>query len=264
MAHSTDPGETITITTAAWLATAQLACDAAGHWRGGSKWLVREVRDLDPAFAHRWLAAHGDPRAVAALAREVLARAGGPLFDGYRVTGDSPAKIGIVVRPERAEDCETVAAAHVAAWRAGYAHILPGEFLDGLDAAVWAQRRRQRFDHPTVGEVTLVADLDGKVVGHITFGMCRTQPDLSVGEIWACYVHPDHWGNGVGGELLRTALAVMPYPQVQLWVLRDNHRARGFYEHHEFRPDGAVAQHQLNGLEDEFPKLRLTLHGTAS
>jgi hypothetical protein len=73
-----------------WQATADLALDVARHWRGRGKWLVRELRDLDPEFAHRWLVAQHRPRAIAQLAREVLDRAGGPLFEGYHVAGTRP------------------------------------------------------------------------------------------------------------------------------------------------------------------------------
>ncbi len=83
IAHSRDAGETAALTAELWLATARLACDAAGHWRGGGKWIVRELRDQDPVFAERWGAAAGDRAAVVSLAEEVLDSAGGPLFDGY-------------------------------------------------------------------------------------------------------------------------------------------------------------------------------------
>ncbi|MEV6598829.1 hypothetical protein AB0M36_18495 [Actinoplanes sp. NPDC051346] len=61
--------------------TAKAALAFAGHWVSGGKWLLRELRELDPGLATRWLAARDDPAPIAA---EVLARSGGPLFDGYR------------------------------------------------------------------------------------------------------------------------------------------------------------------------------------
>ena len=90
LVHSTDPGETAVIAADAWQATADLALDGARHWRGRGKWLVRELRDLDPAFAHRWLVARHRPEAILALAREVLQTVGGPLFEGYHVPGTRP------------------------------------------------------------------------------------------------------------------------------------------------------------------------------
>jgi hypothetical protein len=92
LVHSTDPGETAAVAAAAWLAAAQLACDCARHWRGTGKWVVRELRHLDAAFADRWLEARADPRAVAELARQVLAQAGGALFEGYRASGTVPSQ----------------------------------------------------------------------------------------------------------------------------------------------------------------------------
>jgi hypothetical protein len=90
LTHAIDPGERIVIAAALWTASAQQALALAGHWTGTSKWLLRELRDLDAGLAERWLAAHGDPHAVAEVAREVLDSAGGPLFDGYHVAGSRP------------------------------------------------------------------------------------------------------------------------------------------------------------------------------
>jgi hypothetical protein len=91
LAHSVDEGETVVLVTSVWLAAADLACAIAGHWAGRGKWTLRELRDLDGEFARRWLAAHGDRLAVAAVANEVLDSSGGPLFAGYRAGGELPA-----------------------------------------------------------------------------------------------------------------------------------------------------------------------------
>jgi hypothetical protein len=57
------------------------ALSFGGRWVSGGKWLLRELREYDPELAERWLAARDDP---APPARQVLASAGGPLFDGHR------------------------------------------------------------------------------------------------------------------------------------------------------------------------------------
>jgi hypothetical protein len=80
-AHVTDPGERVVIGSALWTETAQAALAFGGRWISGGKWLLRELREFDPGLADRWLAARDDPEP---LARQVLASAGGPLFDGYR------------------------------------------------------------------------------------------------------------------------------------------------------------------------------------
>jgi hypothetical protein len=79
--HATDPGERTVIAATLWFEVAQAALAFAGRWLSGGKWLLRELRELDQSFAASWLVARDDP---APLAERVLARAGGPLFDGYR------------------------------------------------------------------------------------------------------------------------------------------------------------------------------------
>lgn len=99
LTHATDPAERIVIGAAAWTAVAEEALALADHWTGGGKWLLRELRDLDAAFAGRWVAAHGDADATASLVRRVLDAHGGPLFDGYHVAGQRPADGGRPAEP---------------------------------------------------------------------------------------------------------------------------------------------------------------------
>jgi hypothetical protein len=79
--HVTDAGERSVIATTVWIETARAALAFGGRWLSSGKWLLRELREFDPEPATRWLAARDDP---APVATEVLAGAGGPLFDGYR------------------------------------------------------------------------------------------------------------------------------------------------------------------------------------
>jgi len=88
LVHATDPAERTVIAAATWTSVAERALALAEHWTGGGKWLLRELRDLDEEFTRRWLDAHGHPERIAALVRQVLDLHGGPLFEGYRVTGE--------------------------------------------------------------------------------------------------------------------------------------------------------------------------------
>ncbi|MEJ3741724.1 nucleotidyltransferase domain-containing protein [Actinomycetes bacterium KLBMP 9797] len=95
LTHAWDPGERTVVAATAWTAAAQQALMLGGHWVGGGKWLLRELRDMDNDLAARWLAAHGDAEAVAVFVREVLDRAGGPLFAGYHARGERPARVSV-------------------------------------------------------------------------------------------------------------------------------------------------------------------------
>ncbi|MFI5891410.1 nucleotidyltransferase domain-containing protein [Actinoplanes sp. NPDC051513] len=79
--HAGDAGERTVIAAALWTEAGRAAPAFAGRWISGGKWLLRELRELDPPLAARWLAARDDP---AGFATEILERAGGPLFEGYR------------------------------------------------------------------------------------------------------------------------------------------------------------------------------------
>jgi GNAT superfamily N-acetyltransferase len=46
-------------------------------------------------------------------------------------------------------------------------------------------------------------------------------------------VRPERWGHGLARRAVERATGVR-----RLWVLRENHRARGFYDHLGWRPSG--------------------------
>jgi ribosomal protein S18 acetylase RimI-like enzyme len=64
-----------------------------------------------------------------------------------------------------------------------------------------------------------------------------------VGELYAIYVHPTAWDQGIGRLLITTgegALRELGYGAAILWVLGTNQRARDFYEAAGWRADGAT------------------------
>jgi Nucleotidyltransferase domain len=71
---------------------ARLHLILVGAWQGNGKWLLRELREADPPFADRWVAAvdadrAGEPAPLERLALDVLEASGGRLFDGYYSSG---------------------------------------------------------------------------------------------------------------------------------------------------------------------------------
>ncbi|MFF5081456.1 nucleotidyltransferase domain-containing protein [Actinoplanes sp. NPDC000266] len=80
LGHATDPGERLVIAATVWTEAARACLAFAGRWISQGKWLLRELRELDPGLAERWLAARDEP---AAFTAEVLDRNGGPLFEGF-------------------------------------------------------------------------------------------------------------------------------------------------------------------------------------
>jgi ribosomal protein S18 acetylase RimI-like enzyme len=165
------------------------------------------------------------------------------------------------IRPLAESDVDAVAEVHVRTWRCAYAGIVPAPVLAALDPAVFAERRRTRPAPP--GAVTLVAEDDGTVVGFVSYGPYRrdqgAQYDPAAGELYAVYVDPACQGTGAGRRLVtaaREGLRAAGYPEMRLWVLAENHAARGFYEHLGLAPDGEQQRYTPRGSTAELPELR--------
>lgn len=161
------------------------------------------------------------------------------------------------IRPLTEADIDQAAAVHVRGWQIGYAGIVPDVYLAGLDPAARAQGYRER------GAPRVVAETHGRIAGIADFGPYRPDndegSDSRMGELYAIYVDPDHWGEGVGGALIdavKATLAADGFADMRLWVLTDNRRARRFYERHGMRPDGATQSWTPRGSTTELPELR--------
>ena len=164
------------------------------------------------------------------------------------------------IRPITDADIDAVAGIHVRSWQAGYAGIVPADYLAAMDPAVFAERRRLRARQP--GTQTLVAALDGEVIGFASFGPYRATPgevDPRMGELYAIYVDPQRWRAGAGRRLIEAAKAALTeagFPDMRLWVFTDNDRARRFYERAGLRPDGETHFYTPGDTGVQLPELR--------
>lgn len=106
------------------------------------------------------------------------------------------------------------------------------------DTAPWFEKKWMTW-HADPEIFTHVATENGAVVGFSTFGRVKTRPcfDQGVvpkfgGEIYAIYVHPDHFRKGIGRALFKAAcesLSAQKINSLLLWVLKKNKRACGLY-----------------------------------
>ncbi|MFE6840971.1 GNAT family N-acetyltransferase [Streptomyces sp. NPDC057705] len=149
------------------------------------------------------------------------------------------------VREMDGADIEAVSTIRVRGWQAAYAGIVPRTYLDAMSVEDDAGRRRQWFSQRGRESKDLVAVGDRGPVGWICFGPCRGRlPGARrVGEVYALYVSPELIGRGIGRILLSEAHARMQdqgFEASALWVLRDNERARRFYERAGYQADGTT------------------------
>lgn len=161
----------------------------------------------------------------------------------------------VVIRSASAADAAQVAGVQRESWRAAYDGIIAREIIDEVMMPDEGARVRQTFLTRPWQRMIAAVDERAGVVGYASFG-----PEVDVlgapwphpptkggeagqvGELYALYVHPDWWSTGTGRALMDRVLARTrraAYPEIVLWVLEGNARARRFYQRAGFAPDGA-------------------------
>jgi len=139
----------------------------------------------------------------------------------------------ITLRPAVPFDAEGIARVHVQAWRETYAGIMPDERLAALSVAERTQRWRDIMALPAPDAALFVAFNGPALVG---FGHCGRQrsPQLAyAGEFTAIYVLKEVQRTGVGRGLMMSMkehLQGCGIASASLWVVKENARARAFYE----------------------------------
>ena len=137
-------------------------------------------------------------------------------------------------RPATLRDAKAIAQVHTTAALEAYRGLVPDDQLKSMSSvekrqAYW--REAIEFCEP---QVQVAVDGD-KIVGFVGFDRSRDPKTRStVGEIWAIYVSPAHWNQGVGLALwdgARDGLKEEGCTQVTMWVLLGNARALQFAEH---------------------------------
>ncbi|HEX6221443.1 MAG TPA: GNAT family N-acetyltransferase [Acidimicrobiia bacterium] len=142
------------------------------------------------------------------------------------------------------DDAEALADVHITAWQKAYERIFPPEFLAGLDR----DRRAKWWRDQLEGGARV------PVAGTPAVGFCFAgdADDEGWGEIYAIYVHPDRWGDGLGYRLLQAGMSQLHdlgHERALLWVLRDNHRARRFYERQGWRVGKPIRVEEIGGAQ---------------
>lgn len=144
----------------------------------------------------------------------------------------------VQIRDAAPDDASAMGYLHVASWREAYAGLLPDAMLADLSVAARVEMWRMILGAPAAHGVVsvLIAEDAGALVG---LASCGRQRDSSLkefgfdGEISAVYLLQSHQRAGLGRRLMARmgmALAAQGLSAASVWVLRENIRARAFYE----------------------------------
>jgi ribosomal protein S18 acetylase RimI-like enzyme len=138
----------------------------------------------------------------------------------------------LVIFPAGPTDAEDLARVHVTAWRETYRGLLSDAFLARMSEPGFTRRFGRDLANPE-GAVTLAAAGRYGLVGYAQGGRSR-RGEAGEAEIATLYLLRQAQGQGLGARLMAEmarALAARGATSLMISVLRDNIRARGFYEH---------------------------------
>ncbi len=121
---------------------------------------------------------------------------------------------------------------HWKAWHVAYPGLVSQRYLDAMTLEKCEKMAYSWLDN------LIVAKEKGRVIGFVGYGD-RGDEAPDIGEIFALYVLSEYYGKGVAQQLMKAGLQHLAnYPQICLWVLKENKRAIRFYEKCGFVPTG--------------------------
>ena len=113
-------------------------------------------------------------------------------------------------------------------WKIAYKGIIDDEYLKNLDYKDKEKSIREKYQK----QKSIVLDEEGIVKGYSRFGENRDE-EKDLGELYALYVEADERGKKIGEKLLRKTASILKergYKEMVIWCLKENKKARKFYE----------------------------------
>lgn len=123
----------------------------------------------------------------------------------------------------------------IAAWRSGFRGILDDSIIEKYMEFPGVKTMFAQILASGIGTMYL-AQFDGQPMGLLYW-----LEEDSNARIEALLTIPEAWGKGVGAALLERAMddaKAAGCASLHVWPFAKNHRARRFYEKHNFRPTG--------------------------
>lgn len=135
------------------------------------------------------------------------------------------------IRKGTLDDVNDISRIHALSWKSAYKGIVPQKYLDELKEDFWVHTFTSWLQDNTVAVMVIIDD--ERPVGVAVCGRSRDKALPDWGEIVSIYLLPEYINRGYGSSLFESVLQDMKqsgYRDTYLWVLKDNQRARRFYE----------------------------------
>lgn len=166
------------------------------------------------------------------------------------------------VRPATQHDAKAIAEIQAGASQAAFKALFPGEPMPEFDSLKKSQAFWKEAIEYAEPQVQVAID-GGEIVGFVGYDRSRDpKTPATMGEIWAIYALPSHWGKGVGLALwdaAREGLIDEGCTKVSAWVPLGYERALRFHDMAGFKremttiktvPMGAVKVEEIRFKRD--------------
>ena len=144
----------------------------------------------------------------------------------------------VTVRRATVDDAALIAQVRIDIWRATYRGMIPDAYLDGMKVEDSTRMWTRVLDAASDAACTFVAEVEGELVGFAA-GITLAERKLDFdAELTALYVLPSAQRVGIGRRLLTEVAATLGAagaPNMLVWVLAQNGKARDFFVHLDAR-----------------------------
>lgn len=139
------------------------------------------------------------------------------------------------------DEMDSISASYIYAmsWKKAFKGIFSDELLESIHNDFWvdvfnSNYKTKRFD-------TAIISKNGIDIGAGSFGYSRDYSDKKYGEITSIHLLEEYWGKGYAKPLLYFMIDKLKEKgclKIHLWVVKENTRARKFYEKCGFIQNG--------------------------
>ncbi|MBQ3254051.1 MAG: GNAT family N-acetyltransferase [Acholeplasmatales bacterium] len=148
--------------------------------------------------------------------------------------------MNFIIRQANQDDIIAKALVHYQSWTETYKGLMPQEFLDSRTIEKCESSAAKHID------TTLVAEINGKVVGFACYKKDSRKANPPSSEIVALYVLKDYQALGIGTALMNSCLEILE-GSVILYVLANNENAINFYKSKNFKFTGIKLEKEVLG-----------------
>lgn len=144
----------------------------------------------------------------------------------------------LTIRPATSDDIADLARIHLCSKQKAYSGSVDEAYLQSLTQQDFEAMWSNYLNADDASQC--IACIDDMPVGFISFGRLRTPPPgtsrirpLYAAEIFAIYLHPDYWQQGIGQKLMLHAVSLLGDQKLKslcLWVIDGNKNAQKFYD----------------------------------